>query len=191
MAAGLVSGAVALMLQMDPTLTPDRTKFALTDTAAGAADTSPDAVGAGVPSAFRAVTRAAPGLANVGLARSNGLGQLDLSRGSVSVSGTGLLGLPLGATTTAQLLLWQPSAYTASTWSTTSWQLSPFASALWPGTQWSEGRNWQGRNWQGRNWQGRNWQGRNWQGATYYDQPDSNADYGSGGDGSASYGAWD
>jgi hypothetical protein len=44
--------------------------------------------------------------------------------------------------------------------------------------------------WQGKNWQGKNWQGKNWQGATWYGQPDTTTDYGRGGDGSASYGAW-
>jgi serine protease AprX len=186
MAAGTVSGAVALMLQMDPALTPDRVKFALTDTAAGAANADPNAVGAGVLSAYRAVTSAGPGLANVGVPRSNGLGRLDLSRGSVSLQSDTLLALPLDTATTAQLLLWRPTAYTASTWSDLSWRLSPFGTAAWSGTSWAEGRNWQGRNWQGRNWQGRNWQG-----ATSYDQQDDSASYGRGGDGSASYGAWD
>jgi serine protease AprX len=181
MSAAVVSGAVALMLQMDPSLTPDRLKFALADTAAGAADTDPHAVGAGVPSAYRAVTSAGPGVANIGVARSNGLGRLDLSRGSVSVQADGLVGLPLDATTSAQLLLWRPTAYTASAWSDASWTRSPFADVMWPGTTWAEGRNWQGRNWQGRNWQG----------ATSYDQPEDSASYGRGGDGSASLGAWD
>ena len=186
MAAGVVSGAVALMLQMAPSMTPDRVKFALTDTAAGAASRNANDVGAGEPSAFRAAQQAAPGVANVGVPRSNGLGQLDLSRGSVSVQSDSLLGTPLGATSTAQLLLWRPSAFLASAWTTTAWQLSPFATVAWPGTEWSEGKNWQGKNWQGKNWQGKNWQG-----ATWYEQPDDSADYGQGGDGSASYGAWD
>jgi serine protease AprX len=179
MAAGVVSGAVALMLQSNPTLTPDRIKFALTNTAAGAPSTDPNAVGAGEPSAYRAVTSSGPGVANVGVPRSNGLGSLDLSRGSVSVQSVS--GLPMDTVSTAQLLLWRPTVYAASTWSTASWQLSPFATVNWPGTSWSEGRNWQGRNWQGRNWQG----------ATSYDQPAAGASYGHGGDGSASYGAWD
>lgn len=181
MSSGVVSGAVALMLQMDPTLTPDRTKFELMDTATRAADADPDAVGAGEPSAYRAVTEAGPGSANVGVPRSDGLGRLDLSRGSISLQSDDLLSTTLGATSTAQLLLWQPLAYTTSAWTTVSWQLSPFATVAWPGTQWSEGKNWQGKNWQGKNWQG----------ATWYGQPDDAADYGRGGDGSASYGAWD
>lgn len=181
MSSGVVSGAVALMLQMDPTLTPDRTKFELMDTATRAADADPDAVGAGEPSAYRAVTEAGPGSANVGVPRSDGLGRLDLSRGSISLQSDDLLSTTLGATSTAQLLLWQPLAYTTSAWTTVSWQLSPFATVAWRGTQWSEGKNWQGKNWQGKNWQG----------ATWYGQPDDAADYGRGGDGSASYGAWD
>jgi serine protease AprX len=184
MAAGMVSGLAAIVLQMNPTMTPDRLKFALMETAAGAASFDRVAVGAGVPSAYRAATQAPDGLANVGLERSNGLGRLDLSRGSVLVQSDGLLPVTLGATSTAQLLLWQPTAFTTSTWNTLSWRLSPFAMTAWPGTEWA------GKNWQGKNWQGKNWQGKNWQGASWYEQHDETADYGTGGDGSASYGAW-
>lgn len=180
MSAAVVSGAVAVMLQMNPALTPDRIKFALMDTAAGAAADEPTAVGAGEPSAYRAVRSAGPGIANVGVAPSNGLGRLDLSRGSMTLQTNDLLGGTLGVGMTAQLLLWQPTVYTGTTWSTLSWRLSPWVSAPWPGTVW-----------QGKNWQGKNWQGKNWQGASWYGQPDTRATYGRDTQGSASYGAWD
>ncbi|HSK35167.1 MAG TPA: S8 family peptidase, partial [Actinomycetota bacterium] len=47
MATGVVSGAVALMLQANPGFTPDRVKYALAATARDAASTDPLAVGAG------------------------------------------------------------------------------------------------------------------------------------------------
>ncbi|HET6749998.1 MAG TPA: S8 family serine peptidase [Actinomycetes bacterium] len=83
MAAGVVSGAVALMLQANPSLTPDRVKFALTATARGAASHDPLAVGAGTVDAHAAAFGAPSGLANVGLGRSTGQGNLGASRGTV------------------------------------------------------------------------------------------------------------
>ena len=48
MSTGVVSGAVALMLQANPGLTPDRIKYSLTTTARSAGSSDPMAVGAGV-----------------------------------------------------------------------------------------------------------------------------------------------
>jgi serine protease AprX len=186
MATGVVSGVVALMLQMQPTMTPDRVKFALKDTAAGAASSDPQAVGAGEPSAYRAVTQAGPGLANAGLVRSNGLGRLDLSRGSVSVGSVDAPSTVMGTTMTAQLALWQPLAFITSAWTATSWRVAPLAGPAWPGTVWASSSDLQGKNWQGKNWQGKNWQGAQW-----YGVHDDGAAYGRDGQGSASYGAWD
>jgi serine protease AprX len=186
MATAVVSGVAALMLQMEPTMVPDRVKFALTNTAGGAASTNPEAVGAGEPSAYRAVTQAGPGMANSGVARSNGLGRLDLSRGSVSVGSVDVPSTVLGTTMTAQLALWQPLAFITSAWTATSWRVAPLAGPAWPGTVWASGSDVQGKNWQGKNWQGKNWQGAQW-----YGEHDDGAAYGRDGQGSASYGAWD
>jgi serine protease AprX len=82
-ATGVVSGAAALMLQANPSLTPDRVKFALTATARGAVSVDSLAVGAGVIDAYEATYDAPAGLANLGLGRSNGQGNLGASRGSV------------------------------------------------------------------------------------------------------------
>ena len=94
MAAAVVSGAAALLVGADPALTPDRLKFALTATARPTVVVEPAAVGAGVIDAV-AARQAPPGLANQGVARSNGMGSLDLSRGTLRVktlSGTVITG---------------------------------------------------------------------------------------------------
>src|SRR4051812_36515089 len=85
MSTGVVSGSVALMLQANSALTPDRIKYALTATARSAASDDRLAVGAGVVDAYGAL-RAPAGVANQNITRSNGLGSLDLSRGSVQVA---------------------------------------------------------------------------------------------------------
>src|SRR5581483_2676069 len=140
MSTGIVSGSIALMLQANPAMLPDRIKFALTSTARPAASDDPMAVGAGLADAYDAI-RAPPGNANQGVARGNGLGSLALSRGSVQNVLTDPPGSVLSSTynagVTAQLLLWSPLVYTI-----------PWNSVTWYGS------NWYGSNWYGSNWYG-------------------------------------
>jgi serine protease AprX len=178
MATGVVSGAVALMLQANPGFTPDRVKHALATTARDAASSDPMAVGAGVVDVHAAAYSAPPGMANQGLARSNGMGSLGASRGSVQVKSNDLLGTVLGpvlgATLTAQLLLWNPTGYTGAPWLPSDWYLSTW-----------EIHRWNRVTWYGNDWPGNKWRGSTWQGQ---EQQES---YGSPLSGSAWYGAWE
>jgi serine protease AprX len=178
MATGVVSGAAALLLQANPGFTPDRVKYALVATARNAASNDRMAVGAGVVDANAAAFSAPAGLANQGLARSNGRGSLALSRGSVQVKaddplGT-VLGPVLGATLTAQLLLWNPTGYTNAPWLPSDWYLS----------------TWEIHRWYRVTWYGNDWPGRNWHGSSWYGQEQGES-YGSSLSGSAWYGAWE
>jgi serine protease AprX len=173
-----VSGVVALMLQAQPSLTPDRVKYALAATARDAAASDPMAVGAGVVDVNAAAFSAPPGAANQGLARSNGQGSLALSRGSVQVQaddplGT-VLGPVLGATLTAQLLLWNPGGYTGVPWVPSNWYVS----------------TWEVNRWNRVTWYGNDWPGMKWHGSTWYGQGQDES-YGSSLAGSAWYGAWE
>jgi len=178
MATGVVSGSVALMLQANPGFTPDRVKYALTATARDAASDDPMEVGAGVVDANAAAFSAPPGVANQGLARSNGQGSLALSRGSVQVQTDNLLGTILGplfgATLTAQLLLWNPGGYTGAAWVPSDWYLS----------------TWELYRWNRVGWYGNDWPGSKWHGSSWYGQEDGES-YGSSLSGSAWYGAWE
>jgi serine protease AprX len=178
MATGVVSGAVALMLQANPGFTPDRVKHALVATARDAASTDPMAVGSGVVDVNAAAFSAPAGLANQGLARSNGQGSLALSRGSVQVQTDDLLGSvlgpTLGVTLTAQLLLWNPGGYTGAPWVPSNWYLSTWEIYRWNRVQ----------------WYGNDWPGRKWRGSSWYGQ-ESEESYGSSLAGSAWYGAWE
>lgn len=178
MAAAVVSGAAALLIDADEALTPDRLKHALTSTAGSTATSDRMEVGAGIVQLTGA--RSAPaGLANQGLARSNGMGSLDASRGTNRVRTTScgllgcLLGTVLGGSYTAQLLLWDPIGYTTGWWQPTTWYTSTFYLTPWRTVTW-EGTKWQGTKWQGTKWQGgydptesygTKWQGSDWYGA--------------------------
>jgi serine protease AprX len=178
MATGVVSGVVALMLQANPSFTPDRVKYALAATARDAASSDPMAVGAGVADASAAAFSPPAGVANQGLARSNGQGSLAASRGSVQVRLddplNSVLGPVLGATLTAQLLLWNPGGYTESPWVPSSWYVA----------------TWEVNRWNRVSWYGADWPGRKWRGSSWYGQ-ESDESYGSTLAGSAWYGAWE
>ena len=188
MATAVVSGAAALLVKADPSITPDRLKFALMSTARPGPVPDPAAVGAGTIDAVGAIS-APTGTANHSLARSNGLGSLDASRGTVRVHTTGLLttslttslssllGLCLTTTLfgtlvsgmqTAQLLTWDPIGFTGSDWGPTTWYASNFYRSQWYQVAW-DGSKWQGSKWQGgadtTTTYGSKWQGADWYGA--------------------------
>src|SRR5947209_2295048 len=170
MSTGVVSGSVALMLQANPSLTPDTIKYALRATARGAASSDPMAVGAGVIDAYGAL-RAPAGVANQGVTRSNGLGSLDLSRGSVRVALNDPVGTVLTGELTAQLLLWNPLVYTTTVWSPLTWNLTSFARVQWLGVRWHDS-DWSGVRWHGSSFYGStndaSWYGVRWHGSAWY-----------------------
>jgi serine protease AprX len=170
MATAVVSGTIALMLSAQPTLAPDRVKFALSASARDVASNDRMAVGNGMVDVAGAFFAPA-GLANQGVPRSNGLGSLDASRGSVRVQTDDPLHTVVGGMLTAQLLLWNPVAYTSTEWTGANWYASGFSGANWYGANWY-GANWYGANWYGANWygtvDGANWYGANWYGANWY-----------------------
>jgi serine protease AprX len=141
-------------------------------------------------SATAAVTAGA-GVANQGLDRSNGLGSLDASRGTVRVQTTncGLLGCLLGTlitgSYTAQLLLWDPLGFSTGSWAPATWYTSTFYLSPWHTVTWS-GTKWNGTKWNGTKWNGTKWNGTKWNGGE-----DPSATYGSTWHGSAWYGAWE
>jgi serine protease AprX len=174
MAAAVVSGVSALVLSAQPAMAPNRLKYALSATARRAAMTAPTAVGSGVVDAYGAVT-APPGLANVGLQRSTGTGELGLSRGTVVVQTNDPLQTVVQGSQTAQLLIWDPVGYLTGDWSGRTWYATPWYTARWYAT------TWYGDPWVGHNWEGCSWDGGH----------DTDCFYGHNWEGSAWYGAWD
>jgi serine protease AprX len=174
MSTAVVSGEAALLLAQNPCLTPDRVKYALMATAHKVAADDPYAVGAGMVDVSAAVTAPA-GLANQGIPRSNGTGSLDLSRGTVRVQADDPMQTVVSGEMTAQLLLWNPVAYTGTEWTGVNWYGSDF----------------DGVNWYGVNWYGSDWAGVNWYGSSFYGQADGVNWYGVNWYGSAWYGVWE
>ena len=188
MAAAVVSGGAALLLERNPTWSPDQAKQALRATARrSGASTDPLAVGAGlVDLATAAGITSPPAIAD--RAHSSGLGSLDASRGSVQVHADDPLSTVLDSAVTAQLLLWDPVGFTTGGWDSETMSASSLLVHRWRTTTW-QGNSWQGNSWQGNSWQGNSWQG-DWSGATTADGDSSDDEYGEAWLGAAWYGLW-
>lgn len=177
MAAGVVSGAAALIAQANPSWTPDRVKFALTATANKVAERSPHAIGAGLIDVYAAARLAPPGLANQNITGgSDGSGTLDGSRGDVLVSRTCApfersldpMCDRVHGEMTAQDATFDRAEYTTSPWTESSWYGSQWvaglASPAWAGSSWygcsspspSVSSCWYGSSWYGSSWYGSN-----------------------------------
>jgi serine protease AprX len=172
-AAAVVSGAVALLLDQRPGMTPDQVKALLRQTA------SPlplaDAAGRGAGQ----VNLAAAGLTPTPLAgqvypRSTGTGLLEAARGSSHVADgdvelTGekdILGPWNGDK-------WAKNSTDGTSWVDGRWNNRDWTGDCWCATSWSgpswSGRTWAGRTWAGNDWAGRTWAGRTWAGRTWAD----------------------
>ena len=139
MAAPVVSGTVALLLERFPSLTPDQVKSILI----GSAHTySGQTDSAGAINALAAVRAAAAGAfsaSNVGLANLPGL---NLTAGVGSVA-------------------WDGARWTSATWDGARW-----TAAYWDGARWTGG-HWDGARWTSSYWDGARWTGAYWDGARW------------------------
>ena len=181
-AAAVVSGAVALLLQQRPELTPDQVKALLRQTAMPMPTAGAAAAGAGL---FN-VRRAAGARPNPTMiqrhAPATGLGSLELARGSAHVADGGvelvgeqtILGPWDPARWTVDALagrtwsggMWNGQQWTGDCWCADSWSGRTWSGWTWSGESWA-GRTWSGRTWSGRTWSGRTWSGEAWSGLTW------------------------
>ena len=181
-AAAVVSGAVALVLDQRPDLTPDQVKALLKSTARPIPGASEACQGAGVidlKAAFKAPTPEAVQT----WAPSTGLGSLEAARGSYHVEqdGVALVGEQdiFGGT-------WDGASWSGASWSGASWSGGEWNGASWSGASWS-GASWSGASWSGASWSGASWSGASWSGASWSDASWSGASWS---DASWSGGSW-
>jgi serine protease AprX len=191
-AAAFVSGAVAQLLQANPTYTPDKIKQALRATALKLGMANPQAQGQGLVNVAPAASIPTSTVAQA-FTRSTGTGTLEGSRGEVHLvlDGVTLTGekdingmaFNAAAMATAEAnktswnggvwngSAWAGSAWSGTSWTTTSWTGRSWAGSLWSGRSWTAGTwtsagwtstNWAGSTWTGSTWAGRSWTGRSW-----------------------------
>ncbi|HVL90352.1 MAG TPA: S8 family serine peptidase, partial [Actinomycetota bacterium] len=187
MAAGVTSGAIALMLQANPAWrgNPDRVKFALAATARKVAERFVYAIGAGLIDVYAATRSAPAGVANGWVtASSDGSGSLDGSRADVLVSRVcAPFEQSLNPTcdhvngeNTGQDRAFDSEQF-RGTWNEASWYRSQWVTGL-------TNPQWYGSSWYGSSWYGSSWYGSSWYGST------DGTFYGVSVAGSSWYGAW-
>jgi serine protease AprX len=172
-AAAVTSGAVALLLQARPALTPDQVKALLRSTATPLALLDGNAEGAGEINVASASQASVPLLSAQAWGRATGTGSLEQARGGshVAIAGVELtgerdiMGQPwYGAT-------WAAASANASAWTGGVWNGRVWAGASWGATSWSgpawTGASWTGASWTGASWTGASWTGASWTGATW------------------------
>jgi serine protease AprX len=171
-AAAVVSGAVALLLQLNPSLTPDQVKAALVRTAGPVSGGSAITSGAGElnvaaaasyvrrwplsPTAFQKAAIAADVAQTAPLAW--GTGSLEAARG-----GSHLVDPVTGAVLTGEVDV-QGGAWSAASWSAASRAGAAWSGGVWNGNTWS-GSGWEGADWADSSWSGANWSGTAWSAA--------------------------
>jgi serine protease AprX len=170
----VVSGSAALLLDREPTLTPDQVKARLLGTAAPGPVGDPDVDGHGSVDTYAAAHAGTFNSANQGVVRSLGSGSLQLDRGSLKINiQTGTVFDPLfrllspvlqllTGNLTAQNQLFDQVGYFTSAWTGSSWYGSSWYGSSWYGSSWY-GSSWYGSSWYGSSWYGSSWYAIAWE----------------------------
>ncbi len=170
-ATAMVSGAVALLLQQRPELTPDQVKYLLTSSAdpLKVVDAEQRAGVLNVKEAIEAATPSAQDAQQV-WAAATGTGTLEGSRGDSHVvdpqTGTMLTGEidALGNPFVARS--WRDATAMGQAWTGGEWNGREWSGSDWSGSSWTA-RSWRSASWSGGNWSGGDWSARSWRGDTW------------------------
>jgi serine protease AprX len=173
-AAAVVSGAVALLLQANPDLTPDQVKYALTQTAKPMPDSAVSA-GAGeldVKAAVAAVHGSAlfdkaakTGGVAQGWFPSTGQGSIEAARGGDHLLDTD--GNVISGEVDVQGNPWRPGQWWNATRAGSAWSDGAWNGATWTGTKWAGNGNWDSARWDSARWDSARWDSARWDSARW------------------------
>jgi serine protease AprX len=177
-AAAVASGTAALVLQQNPTFTPDEVKAVLQASAKKVSGFDKRSFGAGEIDMYKLFTGKYPKNPNQNFPGSTGTGSLELSRGRGHVARNAailagekdIFGKPVNtavlAAAEAQGSTWSGGTWNGSTWSGGTWSGSTWSGSTWSGSTWS-GSTWSGSTWSGSTWSGSTWSGSTWSGSSW------------------------
>jgi serine protease AprX len=172
-ASAIMSGAVALLLQARPTLTPDQAKALLTSTASPLALLDRAAEGAGMINVNSAATAPVPPGSTQAWTPASGTGTIEQARGGSHVA---IAGVELTGEQDIMGQPWNGAGWAAASAATNAWQGGSWNGATWTGscfcgtfsviTTWT-GQTWTGKSWTGKSWTGKSWTGQTWTSETW------------------------
>jgi len=195
-AAAFVTGAVALLLQKYPQLTPDQVEQMLMASTDNLPGNGPLVQGAGELDLNKLLQEAPPAAHGgwdwrtffdrhylpawllSGMRWSTGSGSLELSRGSAHLSLNGVVlegerdifGMPFDSAAMAALEAagssWSGGTWNGSQWTGSSWSGSSWSGSSWSGSSWS-GSSWSGSSWSDLVWSDNTWGGSSWSGSSW------------------------
>jgi serine protease AprX len=177
-AAAVVSGAVALLVEERPYLTPDQVKALLRSTTRAMPGEDTRAVGRGALDVRRATRTLLPPLFVQSWERSTGRGSLDAARAKsplvldgVALDGEiDIFGASFDSSAHADREsdaaawdggTWNGRRWAGDGWSGATWQSATWTTGSWAGSSWSGGE-WNDASWTGRRWADASWHGRRW-----------------------------
>jgi serine protease AprX len=161
--AAVVSGAVALLLEQRPNLTPDQVKALLRGTAVPLPGQDLAAQGAGLINLRNAYGAPTPNAVQ-SFPRATGLGTLEGSRGTLHLIDED--GNELRGEIDIFGNAWDPARWSASSMTGTAWSEGFWRGVEWTGGGWT-GKSWAGKSWAGKSWAGKSWAGKSWAADTW------------------------
>jgi subtilisin family serine protease len=186
-ATAVLSGAVALVLQKYPSLSPDEVKRFFTDHASQLLGFDHESQGSGEID-LATMLDATPQPYHQSHLPSTGLGLLELSRGSDHLTSNGvvLAGevdlFGKGVVTRVLALLeslgiswtggvWNTSVWAGEGWTGDAWDAVQWIGTDWAGVDWSSGpwssKSWSGKSWSSGEWSSKSWSGSDWSGKSW------------------------
>jgi serine protease AprX len=176
-AAAIASGAIALVLQKFPNLTPDQVKKYFMTYGYSLSATIGYQQGAG-EIRLSAMLPKTPANYTQKLTNGTGTGSLDAARGTDRMTDDGIamsgevdiwghaFNSAAIATATAAGNSWSGGTWNGNTWSGNSWSGNSWSGNTWSGNSWS-GNTWSGNSWSGNSWSGNSWSGGTWSGGSW------------------------
>jgi len=186
-ATAIATGAIALVLQKYPNLTPDQVKRFFSQNAYDMKGQRHEAEGAGEiqmapmlgkpPGSYSQKYKNSKGDGSIEDAR----GQDHLTRDGVVLQGeTDIFGAKIDVKALAAAEAagnswsggtWNGNSWSGNSWSGNSWSGNSWSGNSWSGNSWStsvwSGNSWSGSSWSGNSWSGSSWSGDSWTGGSW------------------------